>query len=284
MSLANISDKFEPSDSEQETTEMADNESNKSPGLHPWCVVSAVVFDLGSDEVVEIISLAGLQVDWSLTEKEAYSHGTRKRAYRPRVDSAYSKLKDSEKLRVTWIVSSEIIHRHSEKEDELRERLSAIDWTLDGGVIRPASGAVAELFFPGGSEHDAYTRLRDIIGTAKHKITIVDPYLDSSIFTILGTTKAGLHIELLSHKVPSDFMHEIETFKKQHKPKSFIFRRTREFHDRFIVVDDQSCFQIGASIKDAGNRAFMINQMQDPENVRALLHEIHQSWEAATSV
>ena len=228
----------------------------RASNLHPWGVISAFIFDLDSDEVVNIISLTGLAVDWSVTPKESYSHSTRKRGYRPRVDMAFSRLNDSEKLRVAWVVSSELVRRHPDKETELRKRLSAIGWTLDAGVIRPSSGEVVELFFPKGSEHDAYIRLRSIIQSAKKSITVVDPYLDSSILTLLGTSGKSLEIQLLSCNLPADFIHEVGNFKKQHMPRSLEVRRTREFHDRFIVVDDTSCFHIGASIKDAGGRAF----------------------------
>ena len=206
----------------------------------------------------------------------------RKRAYRPRVDAAFSELGDSNKLRVSWVVSSELVRRHPEKERELRERLSAIGWTLDGGVIRPASGDVAELFFARGSEHDAYVKLRDIVGSAHTAITVVDPYVDSSILTILGTCQESLDIQILSHNLPNDFMHEIAKFKKQHDPRCLEVRRTTEFHDRFIIVDNARCFHVGASIKDAGLRAFMISQVQDPANVRSLLAQVGQSWGSAT--
>ena len=36
---------------------------------------------------------------------------------------------------------------------------------------------------------------------------------------------------------------------------------------------------LGASIKDAGGRAFMISQVQDPANVALLLAHFHASWD-----
>jgi hypothetical protein len=110
-----------------------------SSGLYPWGVISALVFDLDSDDVVEIMSLAGLQVDWSVTSKESFSHSTRKRAYRTRVDAAFFKVDDSDKLRVSWVASSELVRRHPNTEGALRERLSAIGWTFDKDTLHPAS-------------------------------------------------------------------------------------------------------------------------------------------------
>lgn len=265
-----------------ETPSFSGSTLKSASGLHPWGVVAALTFELDSDDVVEIISLSGLPVDWVLTSREMFSHSTRKRVYRPRVDKALSELNESEKLRVAWVVSSELVRRHGGKERELRDRLAAIGWTLDGGVIRPASGDVAELFFPQGSEHDAYIKLRDIIGSAQTSIIVVDPYVDSSILKLLGTCKEPVAIEILTYKVPTDFMHEIEIFKQQYHPQSIHVRLAREFHDRFVIIDNERCFHVGASIKDAGLRAFMMSQVQDSENVRSILEHVRKSWAGAT--
>jgi len=249
--------------------------------LEPWGVIAAVVFELDSDQVIELGSLAGLSIDWSLSGKESYSHGTRKRAYRPRVDDAIAELDDADRLRVAWVLSSELIRRHPEREAQLRERLAAIGWAIDGGVIRPAAGNIAELFFPTGSEHDAYVRLRDIVQSAKAAVTIVDPYVDSSILTILGTAQVPLDIRILSFGVPADFAHEVKKFVQQHHPKALEVRKTKEFHDRFVILDATRCFHVGASIKDAGLRGFMVSQVQDPSNVRALLKQVDDAWATA---
>jgi hypothetical protein len=258
------------------------NGIKSAAGLHPWGIVCGFLFAWDSDEVINIISMAGIHVDWSVTTRESFSSSTRKRVYRPRVDAAVFKLNTSEKLRAAWVVSSELVRRHPEIQKDFHQRLSAIGWAFDDDSIRPTSGEVAELFFPKGSEHDAYIRLREIIQSAQSSIMIVDPYMDSSILTILGTSSRSLVIQLLSHTLPNDFAHEIGTFKKQYCPQSIEVRRAREFHDRFIVIDGTRCFHVGASIKDAGGRAFMISQVQDEANVHAILDQAQLSWDGAT--
>ncbi len=258
-------------------------QSQNTSSLHPWGVISSSIFELSSDEVVEIVSITGLQIDWSLSTKESYSHTTRKRAYVPRVNSAFSKLSGEDKLRVVQVVATEFIQRHPDLESTLRDRLNTIGWTIDSGAIVPSSREVAELFFPRGSEHDAYVELKKIIQSAQRSIIIVDPYLDSSILTLLGTCNNSLEIRLISYKLPNDFTLEVANFRKQHSSHTLEIRLTREFHDRFIVIDDVNCFHIGASIKDAGDRAFMINQVQDKANVCAIIEQVGKSWDGAMS-
>lgn len=50
--------------------------------------------------------------------------------------------------------------------------------------------------------------------------------------------------------------------------------RTDSFHDRFIVLDGTDAYHVGASIKDAGKRAFAVSRIGDPVIVEGLLSRI----------
>jgi hypothetical protein len=129
-----------------------------------------------------------------------------------------------------------------------------------------------ELFFPNGEEHSAYVDLRAIIQSAKSSIYIIDPYVDSSIFLMLKTSQAKLaKVNLLTTVAPVDFKHELSKFQKEVPHTTTMVRTCNTFHDRFIVIDDSTCFHIGASIKDAGKKAFLISQLEDPFIVTSLL-------------
>lgn len=44
------------------------------------------------------------------------------------------------------------------------------------------------------------------------------------------------------------------------------------------MIDDGDVYHVGASIKDAGRRVFMINRVQDPANKERLKQVIEQAW------
>lgn len=48
-----------------------------------------------------------------------------------------------------------------------------------------------------------------------------------------------------------------------------------------IVIDDTSCWHVGCSIKDAGNRAFMLSAIEDTRNAKALLNILRRTWAGA---
>lgn len=244
--------------------------------LDPWPVILACLFDLDSYEIPGIIDASGMTVNWALTEREDYSHKYRKAAYRPRINRAYQALNEDDRLRVAYIVCDELARRGFG--DKLDARLQRIGWRIDGTALVPATETVRELFFPQGTQHDAYVHIRKIVRRARRSLRIIDPYLDGTVFAILGDVQGPMTVELLGAKFPTDFSLEVGKFQQQHPEMQIETRSSRDFHDRFIVIDDAECWHIGCSIKDAGNKAFMVSAIEDSRNSKVLLDTLRSAW------
>lgn len=252
--------------------------------LDPWRVILSCLFEkVGSYDIPQIIDKAGLPVDWSLTERQDYSHGYRKAAYRPRINKAYEALSREHRLRVAYIVAEELTHR--DYTTELDTALRRIDWCTESERLAPADAAVRELFFPRDSQHDAYVAIRQVLQKARTSIKVIDPYLDGSIFTVVGrVSAAALQVQLLTSKVPNDFIHEARKFLQQHKNFKIDIRRTKDFHDRFIMIDDRECWHLGCSIKDAGSKVFMMSQIEDQKHRASLTATLSKTWSSADRI
>lgn len=48
--------------------------------------------------------------------------------------------------------------------------------------------------------------------------------------------------------------------------------KTNKFHDRFIIIDDEEMYHLGASIKDLGKKCFGINKIEDVEIMGKILN------------
>jgi Hypothetical protein (DUF2513) len=104
--------------------------------LDSWPVISSILFEIAtSDDVPSIFGIAGLKVDWSLTKTESFSHLTRKRAYRPRVDQAFSNLDEKDKTTVLALTVAELARKYPAQIATLRKALSRIGWTLKTATI-----------------------------------------------------------------------------------------------------------------------------------------------------
>ena len=140
-----------------------------------------------------------------------------------------------------------------------------------------------EAFFVKGSNHDAYVHIRAILQLAKTELFIIDPYMDGSIYQVLGTlTPATMGVQILTSKVPTDFALEGQKFVRQHPGFTLQLRKTKDFHDRFVIVDRSRCYLLGASIKDAGNKGFTIVPLEEPAIIRLISNHADQVWTSAT--
>lgn len=249
-----------------------------SSSLHPWPVLRGLLLELSSYEVPKVVDRVGLIVDWELSSQQNFSDKMRIAAYRPRIDTAYEQLQDEERVRVAYIIAGELASRGlGEKIDA---SLRAIGWRIQNGNLAPDSEPVYELFFPKQSQHDAYVEIRRILQTAAQSILIVDPYIDQTMLTLLTTSlRPQMAIRLLTSKLPEDFEIEVKKWRAQHPKIDLEVRTTKAFHDRFIVIDESECWHVGCSIKDAGNKAFMLSKIEDGGNCRALVAQIEASWQ-----
>ena len=142
-----------------------------------------------------------------------------------------------------------------------------------------------QAFFAKGAEHDAYVHIRTILQTAKQDVFVIDPYMDSSIFQVLGTLAPGhVRVKLLTSKVPADFALEAQKFVKQHSGFIVEARRTKDFHDRFIILDQAVCYHLGASIKDAGNKGFTVVQLSELSIIKSFIDYANKAWSSANPV
>lgn len=237
---------------------------NKKTDLHPWRILLGHFMDkVDSYAIPGIIDRTGMIVDWSMPENERTYKKYRLDTFRSRIITAYETLPPEDQLRVSHSIATELsTYRWV---DVVKNDLKKIGWDIEDNRLTPVDAEVRELFFPKGTMHDAYVEIRKIVQKTLKSICVVDPHIDHTIFIVLKTIpQLPIKIDLLTFKIHGgDFDHEASVFKAQHKDYSVEIRKTDEFHDRFIVIDETKCWHIGASIKDAGNKAALIGQINN---------------------
>ena len=150
-------------------------------------------------------------------------------------------------------------------------------------LSRPSKELLSkEVFIEAGKVHDAYKEVRDLISGAASEVWIEDNYVDNSLFDLLSNLPPNVEVKVLTKKWPRDFPLELKKFREQYGVKMEV-RTSVNFHDRFIWVDDR-CYHLGASIKDAGKKAFMLSQLEDPNNVQAVRGNLENAWQSGTLI
>jgi hypothetical protein len=156
----------------------------------------------------------------------------------------------------------------------LRSGIEQLRWTLP---------APSHVFLPAGSTHDAYVEIRKIVAQATKSIIIVDGYVDQTLWTLLGNVTPSALVRILTSQMKGDFVLEAKKFAMQHHCKIEV-RTNNSYHDRFVVLDQTKCWHLGASIKDAGNKAFAMSEILSPSIVASVLQDVEATWNASMVV
>lgn len=137
---------------------------------------------------------------------------------------------------------------HDKKFDELFD-LIQISNELNMGI------------FYKGQIYDAFKLIINIVQSANKTITIIDNYTDDSVLDMLTKKKTNVAATIVTSK-PSRLSNlAISKFVAQHPGLKVL--NSDEFHDRFIIVDNNKLYHIGASLKDAGKKCFAVSILDD---------------------
>ena len=115
--------------------------------------------------------------------------------------------------------------------------------------------------------------------TERQELFIIDGYLDTSLFQFLLSTNGPTTCRILTkpRTVPHDLITEARKFVQQHG-FTLSIRVSEAFHDRQIVVDGRRAFILGASIKDAGKKAFHIIPVENDSTRTEMIRYAEEIW------
>jgi hypothetical protein len=115
------------------------------------------------------------------------------------------------------------------------------------------------IFFD-GQIFDAYKFVSDLFRTAEKSIIIADNYIDDTVLVHLTKLKKGVRIKIITKSVSDQFRLDIKKFESQYSPIEV--KVLKNIHDRFIIIDDEVLYFLGASLKDLGKKLFGFTKME----------------------
>jgi len=157
------------------------------------------------------------------------------------------------------------------------DALSALSADPDLSVRITREGA-----FFAGQHFDAILKVSDLISHAHRDLMLIDGYVTQQTLAVLSEKAAGVSVRVLTYQVAPALKAAAQAFAKQYGP--FELRRSRSFHDRFLIIDDAEFYHFGASIKDLGNKGFMFSRVEEPGVLAALRSNFSQEWKSAELV
>lgn len=124
--------------------------------------------------------------------------------------------------------------------------------------------------FYSGEIFEAYKFMTDLIKTANESIIVIDNYIDESVLTMLDKRKNGVVATIYTEKISNQLKLDLDRHNKQYSVIEI--QTVKDIHDRFVIIDNEDVFHIGASLKDLGKKLFAFSKLN--LSVDVLLKEL----------
>ena len=112
--------------------------------------------------------------------------------------------------------------------------------------------------FYNGQIYDAYIFLNDILKSANISIILIDNYINDTVLTIFSKYPK-LKFKIITSNISKQLKLDIDKYNSQYNNLEISINKT--YHDRFIIIDDNELYHLGASLKDLGKKVFAFNKM-----------------------
>lgn len=154
-----------------------------------------------------------------------------------------------------------------ETEEKLNRNLLRIDEKLDINEKNfekvfdalEAADLPKQGVFCDGQIFDSYKFVSDLIRKAKTSIVLVDNYVDDTVFLMLDKRKSGVSATIYTQSISKQLTLDLQKHNAQYAPIDI--RLIKNFHDRFLFLDEKTIYHIGASVKDLGKKVFGFSKL-----------------------
>jgi hypothetical protein len=124
-----------------------------------------------------------------------------------------------------------------------------------------------------GQIFDAYELASRIVRSAKKEIILIDNYMDESTITHLSKKAEKVKVFLLTKTISKQLALDVKKANEQfHHFQAKILTAS---HDRFLIIDQQELYHLGASLKDLGKKWFAFSKM-DSKMTSLILEQINK--------
>ena len=142
--------------------------------------------------------------------------------------------------------------------ERLEQRVTQTENKIDF-FVRTALPPVEGIFFD-GQIFDAYELACRLIKSAKHRIVLIDNYIDESTLLMLEKRNKDVTATIYTRSIGEQLQLDIDRHNAQYRPITVL--RLKKSHDRFLILDDD-VYHVGASLKDLGKQWFAIMKMNE---------------------
>ena len=147
----------------------------------------------------------------------------------------------------------------SEHDRQIRDLADKVEF-----FVRTSLPPVEGVIFS-GQIFDAYKFAIDLIKSAQQSIVLIDNYVDETVLLMLSKRRTDVTATIYTQRIMPQMQLDLEKHNSQYPPVEV--RTYRDCHDRFLLIDSQEVYHIGASMKDLGKKMFAFSRLSIPATV-----------------
>ena len=147
----------------------------------------------------------------------------------------------------------------SEHDRQIRDLADKVEF-----FVRTSLPPVEGVFF-NGQIFDAYKFAIDLIKSAQQSIVLIDNYVDETVLLMLSKRGTDVTATIYTQRIMPQMQLDLEKHNSQYPPVEV--KTYRDCHDRFLLIDSQEVYHIGASMKDLGKKMFAFSRLSIPATV-----------------
>ena len=155
--------------------------------------------------------------------------------------------------------------RLNQLEDKVDRRLAKHDQDIVAlkekvdFFVQTSLPPVQGVFF-NGQVFDAHVFAAKYILNAHKSILLIDSWVDLATLELLSKKKKGVSVEIVTSPRGDRLKtSDINAFNAQYG--GLTVRTSKNFHDRFLIIDNKRLFLFGASLKDLGWKCFAFTEL-----------------------
>ena len=90
---------------------------------------------------------------------------------------------------------------------------------------------------------------------------LIDNYVDESVLLMLAKRGLNVSATIYTSRVSSQLQLDLDRHNAQYPP--ILIKTYKNSHDRFLIIDNQEVYHIGASLKDLGKKLFAFSKLNE---------------------
>ena len=127
-----------------------------------------------------------------------------------------------------------------------------------------------EGIFYDGQIFDAWLFVSTLIKEANKDIILIDNYIDDTVLKLLSKRNPAVTATIFAGNLTSQFITDLKKHNAQYP--EVVVKTFSKSHDRFLIIDGEVIYHIGASLKDLGKKWFAFSKIN--LNVKEILGKL----------